>query len=145
MPYNSAPRLRAYVRRTILDSAKEGAWPKKRRTKESTRAALLDAMRGTDTGWWVDLIYTKDILAMANRYRHQARSVIREIIYETEADPNALIGGTDHSYNGIIAATYRLYSWEDIDDPEFDAAQLGVRIAIEYLAEEMAREYCPDL
>lgn len=66
-----APRLNAYVRRTILASATEYAYPKKRRTKESTKSAFHDALHGTDTGWWNDLIYTRDVFALFNR--HPAR------------------------------------------------------------------------
>ena len=35
---------------------------------ESTRSAFIDAMRGTRTGWWNDLIYTAPHAGMAHRY-----------------------------------------------------------------------------
>jgi hypothetical protein len=60
-------RLKSYVRRTILQSAREYAPSATRRTQESTKSAFIDAMRGTDTGWCNDLIYTSDALDMFNR------------------------------------------------------------------------------
>lgn len=63
-----ANRLKAYVRRTMLAAARDYA-DGKRRTAKSTRDAFADATRGTDTGWWNDLIYTRPMLDMAHRYR----------------------------------------------------------------------------
>ena len=71
-------RLKSYVRRTILAAAKEYAYPKARRTPESTRSALMDAMRGTDTGWWSDLIYTAPTLEMAHKHRADIADALAE-------------------------------------------------------------------
>lgn len=69
-------RLKAYIRRTVLASATEYAYPRKRRTAESTASAFRDAANGTDTGWWSDLIYTADVLDLFNRYRGDVRAAI---------------------------------------------------------------------
>ncbi|HYD44920.1 MAG TPA: hypothetical protein VEA79_06640 [Phenylobacterium sp.] len=147
-----APRLRAYVRRTILEAARDYA-NAKRRTPESTKAAFMDAMRGTDTGWWNDLIYTADILDRFNRHRSEVRDAIRDFMGETGAgmaDP-AEHGHDAHTYADLIAATGRRQTWADYtsDDKararEADAATLALRFAVEYLAGDLARTYAPDL
>mgnify|MGYP000573668144 CR=1 FL=1 len=46
-----ANNFKAYVKRTILESAREYAGGN-RRTKESTKGAFMDALHGTDSGWW---------------------------------------------------------------------------------------------
>ena len=107
-------RLKAYTRRTILTAAKEYAYPKARRTPESTRSALQDATRGTDTGWWSDLIYTAPMLEMAHKYRPRVADelhegglkVLRNRRYAKRLEPFAAsIAALDH---------FRLVGFEDI-------------------------------
>lgn len=147
-------RLKAYVRKTILASATEGAWPKKRRTPESTKSAFIDAMRGTDTGWWCDLIYNNSVLVMFNRYRSDIAAAIREYVSECGMGlgDKVLLGDSDITWADLLAATARRQPWEafsgdmgEARQEECEAAMLAIRFAVEYLAGEVAREYCPDL
>ncbi|MBL9070226.1 MAG: hypothetical protein JNM03_09570 [Sphingopyxis sp.] len=150
-----ANRLKAYVRRTILDSAKEGAWPKRRRTEESTRIAFMDAMRGTDTGWWSDLIYTADMLEMSHRYRNDiaaALSEYRDASGESYTYRERYSGdGPDRTAEDILSALMRRKAWtyaeyQDAEAPSAPvSALIGLRFAVEWYAGELAREYCPDL
>ena len=145
-----ANSLKAYVRRTILESAREGAWPAKRRTAESTRAAFKDAMRGTDTGWWSDLIYTAPMLEMARRYRSDIAAALAE--YRDATGESYTFreghGEPDITAEEILSALMRRKAWtlaEYHDRPEPGAALLGLRFAVEWYAGELANEYCPDL
>lgn len=145
-------KLRAYVRRTLIASAREYNGGK-RRTAESTMSACQDAMRGTDTGWWTDLIYTVDVLAMFNRNRSEIAAVIREYLSETGCamgDP-AQHGADAFTYADLIAATGRRQTFahftgdNEARSREADAAMFAVRFAVEYLAGEIARDLCPNL
>ena len=137
-----ANRLKAYVRRTILTSATEGAWPKKRRTEESTRCAFMDAMRGTDTGWWSDLIYTAPMLDMAHRYRNDiaaALSEYRDATGESYIYRERYSGdGPDRTAEDILLALMRRKAWtfeeyQNAESPSAPiAALLGLRFAVEW-------------
>lgn len=128
----TAPRLRAYVRRTILEKARDYAYPAKRRTRESTRSAAMDAMRGTNTGWWNDLIYTRDILDRFNRHRSEVAETIREFMGETGAEAwQNVHQGDDTSYADMLVACARRQTWEHYTGPgrradEADAAARAV-------------------
>ncbi len=146
-------KLRAYVRRTLLNSARNYEGSGKRRTKQSTYDACRDALNGTDTGWWSDLIYTADILAMFNRNRSEVAAVIRHYLSETGCamgDP-AQHGPEACTYADLIAATGRRqtfdhYRSDDADRArEADAAVFALRFAVEFLAGEIARDLCPEL
>lgn len=148
-----ANRLRAYVRRTILASAREYAHPAARRTKESTKNAFQDAMQGTDTGWWNDLIYTAPMLKMASRYRGDIAQAVTDYLSETGGalSDNADRDG-EFTFADVIASTRRGWTWEEYcgdrgrDKQTSAMAQLwGLRFAVEWHAGELAREYCPDL
>lgn len=145
---NAAPRLRAYVRRTILKSARDGAYPKKRRTPESTRAAFMDALHGTDTGWWSDLIYTAPMLNMASRYRNEIRAVVREYLEEADVHMSAFCDrNRTMTYADVIAATAERCTWDDYMGEAGDRGEallFGLRFAVEYLAADVARDYCPE-
>ncbi len=145
-----ANRLKVYCRRTILDSAKEGAWPAKRRTAASTRTAFMDAMRGTDTGWWTDLIYTADMLEMAHRYRRDTAAALAE--YHDATGEQMQPRAEEFNQADIYAALLRKYSFADYKGDNGDAkarlaeAKLwGLRFAVEWFAGELARDFCPDL
>ena len=145
-----ANRLKVYCRRTILDSAKEGAWPAKRRTAASTRTAFMDAMRGTDTGWWHDLIYTAPMLDMAHRYRHDIATAYAE--YTDATGEQLQARAEEFNQADIYAALLRKYSFADYKGDNGDAkarlaeAKLwGLRFAVEWFAGELARDFCPDL
>jgi hypothetical protein len=147
-------RLTAYCRRTVLAAAREYAHPAKRRTAESTKAAFRDAMQGTDTGWWNDLIYTAPMLDMANRYRADIAATVREFV-----EMEGCVRWSDHAdrdreftWADVLAATARRVTWEDYQgdngrDKETAAMALhwGLRFAVEYLTGNLAREYAPDL
>lgn len=142
--------LKSYVRRTMLNSAKEYAYPKTRRTAESTRSAFIDAMRGTDTGWWHDLIYTAPMLDMAHRYRQDIAAALTEY---RDATGESFVyrpgyGEPEIAGEEILSALMRRRPWNMADmqeQSEPGAALTGLRFAVEWYAGELAREYCPDL
>jgi len=155
-----ANRLKAYVRRTILSSAKEYAYPKTRRTAESTRQAFTDAMRGTDTGWWTDLIYTAPMLEMARKYARDIITALNEYQDATgETYTHRVHGERDRTASDIAvsvacnrlqrggAYTLADYHGENGDGRATGAADslIGLRFAVEWYAGELARDYCPDL
>lgn len=144
-------KLKAYVRRTILKSATEGAWPKKRRTEESTLAAFRDAAHGTDTGWWNDLIYTQDVVRMASRYRGDIGRMIHAFTEEcgTSLDERAERRPVMDAitFGEVIVASRAPITMDDYDGTNGFAAKrgaealcLGLRIAVELLIHDVARE-----
>lgn len=149
-----ANRLKAYVRRTMLESARDYA-NGKRRTAESTKAAFMDAMRGTDTGWWHDLIYTTPMLEMAHRYRNDIATALEEYRDATGDSytyrPRYSGDGPDIQNEAILSALMRRKAWtfEQYQDEHSghraEAALIGLRFAIEWYAGEIARDLCPDL
>lgn len=146
--------LKAYVRRTILASAKEYSYPAKRRTAEGTKSAFIAAMCGTDTGWWTDLIYTAPMLQMAHRYRADIAAALVE--YQ-DATGEAFVyrpGSTEET--GALAIMFALnqrgpvptladYHGEGPKASRADCLLIGLRFAVEWYAGELARDYCPDL
>ena len=145
-------RLKAYVRRTMLASAKEYSYPAKRRTIEGTRSMCMDAMRGTDTGWWDDLIYNGSVVELFDRYRHDVATTLRDYLNETGAGSSQIpCSRSDNcSFADMLAATSRRQkprlpeSWLDMDE-ETVCAMRAIRFAVEYLAGEVARDLVPDL
>lgn len=149
-------RLKAYVRRTILASATDGAWPKKRRTEESTLAAFRDAAHGTDTGWWSDLIYTQDVVRMASRYRGDIGRTIHALTEECGASPDERAERRHDAdaitYGEVIVSSRAPITMDDYDGTNGFAAErgaealcLGLRIAVELLVHDVAREEGVDL
>lgn len=148
-------RLKAYVRRTLLTAAKEYAAPKTRRTADSTRSALQDATRGTDTGWWCDLIYTAPMLAMAHKHRRDIAAALAE--YRDAAGEPYEYRECNHFDDKVIREadilsallkarrpfTLAEYRAEAENGPA-ECALLGLRFAVEWYAGEIARELCPD-
>ena len=147
-------RLKSYVRRTILASAREYSYPSKRRTAEGTESAFRDAMRGTDTGWWSDLIYTAPMLEMAHRYRRDIATALEEYRDATgEAyvwrDPNH---GQDVDASRILSSlmTNRPWTFAEYQQPTTagyaaEASLHGLRFAVEWYAGELARDFAPNL
>lgn len=141
-------RLKAYIRRTVLASATEYAYPRKRRTAESTLAAFRDAANGTDTGWWHDLIYTADVLDLFNRYRGDVRAAVLDYMRETGVTTDATLNrDRDDPITpcDIIAATARRQTWADYTNgenrtrqAEAMAAAFGIRFAVEHLVSDVA-------
>lgn len=152
----SAPCLKAYARRTILEAARDYSTTT-RRTPESTRGACMDAMQGTNTGWWNDLIYTADMLDMASRYRKSIRKAVREYLYEIGQGAGETANPRDDedrqfSFGDVIAATAERRSWDDYqgrngatNELEAEALLFGLRFAVEWYAGEVSRDLCPDL
>ena len=146
-------RLKNYVRRTILASATEYAAPRKRRTQQSTRSAVNDALRGTDTGWWHDLIYTADVDRLFNRFRSDIGDVIAEYVDEMGTDPG---DGPDKGrayltwFRMIDAcrSPIRADDWNVGNGAgryKAEAAHAAARFAVEVLADQVARDIFPDL
>lgn len=139
-------RLKAYIRRTVLASATEYAYPRKRRTAESTAAAFRDYANGTDTGIWSDLIYTRDVLDLFNRYRGDVRAAMLDYLSETGAAMgDKLDRNGEYTAADIIAATGRRQTWADYCGErgdarakEAEAAAFGIRFAVEYLLSDVA-------
>ena len=148
-------RLKAYVRHTILAAAKEYAWPKARRTPGSTRSALEDAMRGTGTGWWSDLIYIAPMLEMAHKYRRDIATALAEYHdaagkpyeYRERNSYDDRVIREDDILSALLEArkpyTLADYRREDGDGPA-ECTLIGLRFAVEWYAGEVARELCPD-
>jgi hypothetical protein len=141
-------RLKAYIKRTVLASAKEYAYPAKRRTKESTYSAFRDYANGTDTGCWHDLIYTVDVFNMFNRYRSDVAAAIEDFVSECGcnlgdyADRNR-----EYTYAAMLVACSKRRTIEQYhnDDKHADAAQFAIRFACEYLLSDVARDCGVDL
>lgn len=143
--------LKAYVRRTLLAAARDYS-DTKRRTPESTRSALTDALRGTDTGWWSDLIYTAPMLDMAHRYRRGIALALEAYRDETgEGFVSRDRPSPEVTAESILTALVRNRAWtfeeyrEGPEGRDAEAALLGLRFAVEWYAGEIARELCPDL
>lgn len=139
-------RLKAYIRRTVLASATEYAYPRKRRTAESTAAAFRDYAHGTETGTWSDLIYTRDVLNLFNRYRGDVRAAVLDYL-DNVGEGQSLKMDRDGNYTAadIVAATGRRQTWADYCGErgdarakEAEAAAFGIRFACEYLLSDVA-------
>lgn len=147
-----ANRLKAYTRRTMLAAARDYA-PGNRRTPDSTRAAFSDALRGTDSGWWSDLIYTAPMLQMARRYRSDIAAALAEYRDETGESYTyrERSSGMEINAESILAALMhpRAFTLSDYQSEReggpADAALLGLRFAVEWYAGQIASELCPDL
>lgn len=145
-------RLKAYVRRTMLAAARDYATGN-RRTAESTKAAFQDAMRGTDTGWWNDLIYTAPMLQLAHRYRRDIATALAEYRDATGEGFCYRRGQADEMPESyilhVIATARRAFTMAEYQDESeggpADAMLIGLRFAVEWYAGEVARQYCPDL
>lgn len=145
-------RLKAYTRRIMLAAARDYA-NGKRRTPESTRSAFQDATRGTDSGWWTDLIYTAPMLQMARSYRTDIAAALaeyREATGEsyTYRDRSS---GAEIGAESILAALLhpRAFTLSDYHDEReggpAESALIGLCFAVEWYAGEIASELCPDL
>lgn len=138
-------RLKAYIRKTVLASATEGAYPAKRRTKESTKSAFMDASHGTDSGWWSDLIYTVDVLNMFNRYRSDVAMAIADYLDQSGVSASEKVTRNDDvTFADMLVAcakrkrmTFEMYR---NDDNDAFAAQIAIRFAVEYLVSDVAQE-----
>lgn len=135
--------LKGYVQRTIKETAKGYSGPRKERLK----GALTDAARGTDTGWWSDLIYTSDVLKLARRYRADVRAAVERYTDETGQGLHSFThGGTDSfTFGEIVLATYAERGAADRDDRVADALSYGIRLAVELLTFEVASDWGIDL
>jgi hypothetical protein len=139
-------RLKSYMKKTILASATEGAYPAKRRTKESTYSAFRDASQGTDTGWWNDLIYTVDVIDMFNKYRSDVAEAIKDYLDNTGQSASEPVTPRDPTTfaDMLVACTGRV-TWADYnngDNPRKQdraiAGSIAIRFAIEYLISDVA-------
>lgn len=146
-------RLQAYVKRTILESAKEGAayyrdsmgYTAKAAKKKAMQDAFTDAMRGTETGWWNGLIYNRDVIALANAHRASIADAVREYLDETgiSADEGVALGrDRGPAFATILWACAKgPGKWVDDDQPGYDhyeALSAGVRFAVEWEAGQLA-------
>jgi hypothetical protein len=130
--------LKQYVRNTMLQAAADYSETGVA-TEKSTLDAFTDAMRGTNTGWWNDLIYTAPMLKMANEYRRDIATALNDYRDAT--------GESFVSRDGITAETILqallLFSPDDFDfggEDMCDAALLGLCFAVEWFASDIASE-----
>jgi hypothetical protein len=149
-------RLTAYCRRTVLKSAREylptgKAWRGEARLV-AIRSAFGDAMRGTETGWWNDLIYTASMLTMASRYRSDIAAAVQDYLSETgeklgsHCDRDGELHWSDVMISTRKAANWDDYRGENGTRRETDAMALlwGLRFAVEYITGNLASEYGED-
>jgi hypothetical protein len=146
--------LREYVRDYILDHARAYAGGDDR-TPESTESAFRDALQGTDSGWWHQLIYTADVLDLSHRYRRdiaQALAEYRDETGESYVYRDRWHGPADETtaediLEALLSGPFSFdeYHGESARGRMAEAACLGLRFAVEWYAGEVAREYCPDL
>jgi len=130
--------LKEYVRDTIMQAAIDYS-DTDTATEKSTRDAFTDAMRGTNTGWWNDLIYTAPMLKMAYKHRRDIATALNDYRDAT--------GESFTSRDGITAETILqsllLFSPDDFDfgdDDMGDAVLLGLCFAVEWFASDVASE-----
>jgi len=143
-------RLKSYVRRTILQSARDYAGGK-RRTADSTRAAFTDAMRGTDSGWWADLIYTAPMLDMAHSYRRDIAMAFAEYRdatgdrYTFRDSSTGTEIGADEIMSALLRGPFDFEDYRGMNGDDADATLIGLRFAVEWYAGETAHDICPDI
>jgi hypothetical protein len=160
-------KLKQYVKRTILASAKEHEqWARcvrkanmarmytaKEAKAEGLRMAFLDATRGVDTGWWSDLIYTRDVYQMADKNRKAIAEAMTAFLSETGETSWRAAEGT--SSTDILEACFLALSfkvWENKTSDQMrlehgsnaeamcDALMFGLKLAVEWYAQELASE-----
>lgn len=142
--------LDAYVRSTIIDSARQevGDWSKATGARKSAalKSAAADAARGSDTGWWSDLIYNRDVYALADRHRVE---IVRGVMAYVEATTVDTAGS--FRVNEILAACTlapRLAAWEAEREEDVTAQEstyraafmYGLRLAVDMHAANFAAE-----
>lgn len=143
----TSTKLKAFIRRTVLASATEYAYPKKRRTAESTLSAFRDAAHGVDSGWWNDLIYTVDRLRLFNRYRSDVLAAIQDYLDQSGQSASERVGRDDKlTFVDMVAACSRRWTWEDYTSDDYTArnngataATVAIGFAVEYLLSDVAQ------
>jgi hypothetical protein len=152
-------KLKAYVKRTILASAKEQtAWtrgvrkangarmytPSEARA-EGLRITFTDATRGVNTGWWAGLIYTADVYRMADANRKaiaEALEAYRSEVGDCYTAPNSDGRDEEAVLQACINAPTFAYWAAHTDQYECRTAALmhGLKFAVEWYAHELASE-----
>lgn len=144
-------RLKAYIKRTVLASAREYGATTKEARKEARYSAFRDYAHGTDTGTWSDLIYTVDVFNMFNRYRSDVAAAIADYLdnagESASARPHINFADADFTYADMLVACTKKRTVQAYhnDDKLADAAQYAIRFACEYLLNEVASECGVDL
>lgn len=143
-------RLKAYIKRTVLASAREYGATTKEARKEARYSAFRDYAHGTDTGVWSDLIYTVDVIDMFNRYRSDVAEAIRDYLSETGVNLGDQVNprnGDPTTFADMVVACSKRITWEDYNNGDKprkqDAAIAGtmaIRFACEYLLSDVARD-----
>lgn len=150
-------RLCAYIRRVVTEAARENAeyersngFKSREARRRGLESAFRDASHGTNTGWWSDLIYTQDVLALANRHRADIRAAVRDYMRETGEGGDAPIG--DFRAVDVIAATAERRTMDDYHgdngaarEAEAEALCAGLHFAVEYLLSAVAADMGVDL
>lgn len=143
-------RLKAYIKRTVLASAREYGDKTREGRKQAKISAFRDYAHGTDTGCWNDLIYTVDVLNMFNRYRSDVAAAVADYLSETGQSASEYADrDKEITFTAILVAcakrkrmTFEMYR---NDDNDAYAAQFAIRFACEYLLSDVARDCGVDL
>ena len=146
-------RLRAYVRRTILAAAPDYLESGKAFRGEARKAAIRGAFRdatygGTVSGWWHDLIYNVDVLRLANYYRRDIASAVRDYCSECGINFGEFADSDqEFTWADVLISTSQRYTMSDYDgsngganETECMALMWGLRFAVEYIAGAMESE-----
>ena len=125
--------LKTYVRDTI-DEALPGYDGK-------MENVIGDAMRGTNTGWWNDLIYTADILSLFPSFK---KEIVKALASYADATGESVLD-TVHIHNDFTAENVMLAmvsTQQEIKENETltVAACWLVRFGVEYETLEYASE-----
>lgn len=141
-------RLKAYIKRTVLASAREYGDKTREGRKQAKISAFRDYAHGTDTGCWSDLIYTVDVFNMFNRYRSDVAAAIEDFMSECGSNIGDYADrNSQYTYAQMLVACTKKRTYEQYrnDDEYADAAQYAIRFACEYLLSDVAHECGVDL
>jgi hypothetical protein len=125
---------------------------------EGLRIAFTDAIMGADTGWWGDLIYTRDVYRMADRSRKAIAEALDGYL-ETVGEPlrrnraNQTPGAETILTACILAPPFAEWvkprpladdgfapgDW-NMHERRADALMFGLKFAVEWYAQELASE-----
>ena len=130
--------LKQYVRDTIKESIAD--------YDGDIDAVLHDALMGTNTGWWNDLIYYHKMVPMALEYKRDIMAALND--YEdATGEPYKLV---EHAGDSVISAydiacALCASNADQIFDAETDkdlhSASTGLQFAVEWLAHSVAHEF----
>lgn len=110
-----------------------------------TEAMTEDALRGTNTGWWCDLIYTAGMLDLHKEHL----PAIRQAIAEYEDETGEFLRDRDGTYSrhNFHEANSKGWTWQEYQQeviPYAECALWCLRFAVEWYAGQIAGELTND-